>query len=143
MSDGPVVSSFVSQVTEVGFADASEGIEHLQGQTVVSGRARLEIGERVGDGLAGGSSYAGVLHTGSGLTRTVPVDIVVTPWSPGWTEIGLRPLGRIGGIESGRARRFYGAADAALSELVDRLVSSAAAPVTHEASVTAGVPAAA
>lgn len=110
MTEASITSTFVSQVVPVGFADAMDAAEHLAGTEVVTEGARLEIKGRIGDGMAGAAWYEGVLHTGSLLLPTVRVDVVVSPWSVGRTEIGIRPLGRLGQADSLRARRFFTAA---------------------------------
>jgi len=117
MIDTPEVSEFVSQVVEVGFADAADQIDRLSGQTLAAGPARLEIGARLGHGLAGAIWYEGVLDTGSRWARKITVDVMVTPWSAGRTEIGLRPLGRLGDAEGARARRYYTAAVPVVEQL--------------------------
>ncbi|MDE3204850.1 MAG: hypothetical protein KGQ66_11605 [Acidobacteriota bacterium] len=129
MIDALIQTSFVSETIALGFADAAEAVEGLSGGRITVGRARLEVGRRGGDGLAGALWLSGVLHTGSVWMRPVPVDIVVSPWSSGRTEIGLRPLGRIGGPSSLRAERFYEAAGQVLTELVTQLKTPASAPV--------------
>ncbi|MDA8047177.1 MAG: hypothetical protein M0Z30_18390 [Actinomycetota bacterium] len=132
MIDAPIQTSFVALNAPLGFADAAEAVEQLAGHTLSSGRAELEIGEPVGVGLVGAIWFHGVLHTGSLLVPKVPVDVVIAPWSAGRSEIGLRPLGRLGSINSARARRFYEAAWAVLPDLVEALTAGpvgAAAPV--------------
>lgn len=123
MIDAPIHTSFVSQNVPVGFADAAEAVERLNGRSLAAGRARLEIGSRVGEGLAGAVWFTGLLHTGSPLMRSVAVDVVVSPWSAGRSEIGLRPLGRMGSISSARSRRFFDAAWSVLPQLVGALRS--------------------
>ena len=123
MIEARISSTFVSQVAPVGFADAADAVERLSGLEVEAGRVRLQVQERIGEGLAGAVWYSGVLHSGSRLTPAVKVDIVVSPWSAGRTEIGLRPLSRIGQPTSLRARRFFDSAWTALPELVDQIAS--------------------
>ncbi len=132
MGEAPFTSTFVSQVAPVGFADAADAADRLTGTEVAAGRARLQVKERIGDGLAGAIWYEGVLRTGRGLLPSVRVDIVVSPWSAGRTEIGLRPLSRIGRPDSIRARRFFDAAWTVMPRLVDLLGTGrpAEAPVT-------------
>jgi hypothetical protein len=130
MFETQIQSSFVSQVAPLGFADAAEAADGLTDRTVTAGPVRLELEERTGQGLAGAVWYGGVLHTGSRLIPTVKVDVVVSPWSAGRSEIGIRPLSRLGRLDSARADRFYRAAWAVLPELVDRLgVTQPAVPV--------------
>ncbi len=138
MIDAPIQTSFVSQTAPLGFADAADEAERLVGQTVTEGRARLEIGPRLGHEDGGAEWFAGLLHTGSRWFRPVPVDVVVSPWSAGRTEIGLRPLRRLGGFYSVRAGRFYQAAWAVLPRLVGRMaVPSVAAPSSAEVRIAA------
>src|SRR5438270_4636151 len=122
MLEAPIRSTFVSQVAALGFADAVDRADHLTGEEIVAGRARLEIQERIGDGLAGAVWYSGLLRTGA-ATRPLRVDVVVSPWPAGRTEIGLRPLGRLGFTDSLRARRFFSAAWSVLPVLIDRLAA--------------------
>lgn len=117
MAETSITSTYVSQVAPFGFADAVDAADHLAGSDITVGRARLEIKERTGEGLAGAVWYDGVLHTGSTLFPTVRVDVVVAPWSAGRTEVGLRPLTRIGHPDSFRANRFFDAAWNVLPEL--------------------------
>jgi hypothetical protein len=133
MTEAPIHSTFVSQVAGIGFADAADAAGRLAGQEVAAGRARLLVKERIADGLAGAVWYSGVLHTGSLLVPTVKVDIVVSPWSSGRTEIGLRPLSRIGRPESLRAGRFFQAAWSVLPTLIDSLQTAQPAVVRREA----------
>lgn len=121
MIETQIRSTFVSQVAPLGFADVADAVEKLSGEEVETGRVRLSIQERIGEGLAGAVWYSGVLHTGSRLVPSVKVDVVVSPWSAGRTEIGLRPLSRIGQPSSFRANRFFDAAWAVLPELIDRI----------------------
>ena len=123
MIDAPIETSFVSQVAPLGFADAADATERLSGRTISVEGATLEIGECVGDGLAGALWYSGVLRGQSFLSRPRPVDVVVSPWSAGRTEIGLRPLGRFTPT-SRRARRFYQAAWSVLPSLIDQVVAT-------------------
>jgi hypothetical protein len=121
MFETPIQSSFVSQVAPIGFADAAGAADDLTGLSVTAGRTRLEVQERVGNGWAGAIWYSGVLYTGSVLIPAVKVDVVLSPWSAGRTEVGIRPLGRLGRLDSARARRFFDAAWSVLPPLVDRL----------------------
>lgn len=114
-------SAFVSQVEKIGFADLAEAADELAGQEVTSGSARLSLRERCGNGLAGAVGFSGTLRTGSLLFPSVKVEVVVSPWSAGKSEIGIRPLARLGHTESFRANRFYNAARAILPDLVEEL----------------------
>ena len=129
MFDAPIQSTFVSQVAELGFADAVDATDRLIGHEVTVGRSRLSIQGRLGDGLAGAVWYAGTLRTGSSLLPSVRVDVVISPWSAGRIEVGIRPLSRIGRAESLRATRFFDAAWAVVPELADELTRVAEAPV--------------
>jgi hypothetical protein len=135
MFDTPIQSTFVSQVAPLGLADAVDAADQLVGQTITAGRSRLEVTARLGDGLAGAVWYSGTLRTGSSLIPSVRVDVVVSPWSAGRTEIGIRPLGRIGRPDSLRAHRFFDAAWAVLPELAGQLAltETAVAPVLQVA----------
>jgi hypothetical protein len=127
MTNGSITTTFVSQVARLGFADALEQADSLIGHEVSNGSARLTIGERIGDGLAGAVWYSGVLRTGSPLLPSVRVDVVVTPWSAGRLEIGLRPLSRLGSASSVRANRFFSAAWRIMPSLVSALGASTVA----------------
>ena len=123
MTEAPITSTFVSHVAPLGFADAVDTADRLVGTAITAGGARLEVGDRIGQGLAGAVWYEGVLKTGSALFPTVRVDIVVSPWSAGRTEVGLRPLSRIGRADSFRADRFFDAAWAVLPVLTDQVTT--------------------
>lgn len=129
MFDAPIQSTFVSQVAHLGFADAIDAADRMVGQEITAGRARLHITARVGDGLAGAVWYSGTLKTGSSLIPSVRVDVVVSPWSAGRTEVGIRPLSRVGRTDSLRARRFFDAAWAVVPQLADELARVAETPV--------------
>jgi hypothetical protein len=132
MAEAPIISTFVSHVVPLGFADAADAADRLAGTDVTAGRVRLEVKERIGDGFAGAVWYRGVLHGSGALLPPVRVDIVVSPWSAGRTEVGLRPLSRIGRADSFRAGRFFAAAWAILprftEELAARRATGAPAP---------------
>ena len=130
MFDAPIQSTFVSQVADLGFADAVDAADRMVGQEITVGRTRLNISARLGDGLAGAVWYAGTLRTGSSLIPSVRVDVVISPWSAGRTEVGIRPLSRIGRAESLRAQRFFDAAWSVVPVLADELAQVAEAPVT-------------
>ena len=121
MFETPIHSSFVSQVAEIGFADGADALEGLAGSRIGTGPVRLEVGERIGTGLAGAVWYSGVLRTGSLLIPSVKVDVVLSPWSAGRTEVGIRPLTRLGRFDSLRATRFFNAAWPVLGQLTARL----------------------
>lgn len=139
MSTTRITTTFVSQVVGLPFADALDAADSLVGQQVTGGSAKLTVGERIGDGLAGAVWYSGTLRTGSPLLPSVRVDVVVTPWSAGRVEVGIRPLGRLGGAQSLRSARFFAAAWAVMAPLVDAL----GAPRPLAAPLSEPVPAAA
>lgn len=123
MTEASITSTFVSQVVSVGFADAMDAADSLVGSEITAGRARLQIGERIGDGLAGAAWYEGVLHTGAALLPTVRVDVVVGPWSASRSEIGIRPLSRLGRPDSLRAARFFAGAWSIIPQLSEALAT--------------------
>ena len=123
MLETPIESSYVSQVARIEFSDAAGAADDLTGQEISAGRVRLEIHQRVRDGVPGAVSYQGVLRTGSALIPSVKVDVVLSPWSADRTEIGIRPLSRLGRSDSFRANRFFDAAWSVLPVLVDRVES--------------------
>jgi hypothetical protein len=137
MIDSPIQSTFVSQVAPLGFADAIDAADRLVGQEISVGGTRLQVHARLGDGLAGAVWYSGTLRTGSGLIPSVRVDVVISPWSAGRIEVGLRPLSRIGRAESLRARRFFDAAWAVVPELAGELARVAETPVAAVLQVAA------
>jgi hypothetical protein len=116
-----VQSTFVSQVAAIAFADAAAAADDLTGLDITAGRVRLEIHERSGNSPAGAVRYSGVLRTGSALIPSVKVDVVLSPWSAGRTEIGIGPLSRLGRSDSFRTSRFFTAAWSVLPVLIDRL----------------------
>ena len=126
MTEARITSTFVSHVAPAGFADVVDAADRLAGSSIHAGGTELELRRRIGDGLAGAIWYEGVLKTGSPWFPTVRVDVVVSPWSAGRTEIGLRPLSRIGRADSFRAGRFFDAAWSILPALTEAL---AAGPV--------------
>lgn len=132
MSETRITSTFVSHVVPAGFADAAGAADRLAGTTLAAGGARLELGPRIGDGFGGAVWYEGVLRTGAAWFPTVRVDVVVAPWSAGRTEIGLRPLTRIGRPDSLRAGRFFEAAWTVLPALTEALSAGHGTPVPVE-----------
>lgn len=129
MNNSRITTTFVSQVARLPFADAVDAADKLVGNELTSGSTRLTVGPRIGDGLAGAVWYSGTLRTGSALLPSVNVDIVVTPWSAGRVEIGIRPLGRLGGTQSLRSARFFNAAWTIMPLLTDELAAAVPAPV--------------
>lgn len=130
-----ITTTFVSQVANLPFADTIDAVEALEGRQLGSGAVRLTIGPRIGEGLAGAVWYSGVLRTGSPLVPSVRVDVVVSPWSAGRVEIGIRPLGRLGTAHSLRSGRFFNAAWAVMPALLDELRT--AVPAAQPAPVAA------
>lgn len=116
-----MVQTFVSNVAEVGYADAVEAMETRVGHEVVVGGVRLHLQVQTVDSVSGMTWMSGVLHTGSALSRPVKVDVVLSPWSAHRTEVGIRPISRTGAPDSLRTRRFLDAAWAVLPELTARV----------------------
>jgi hypothetical protein len=113
-------SAVVSQVVGVGFEDLAKAAEELPGSDVAEGQVRLEVRGRVGTGLAGGIRFGGTLRTTSWLPP-VQVEVVVSPWSAGCSEVAIHPISNIGQLDSRRANRFYEAARSVLPLVVDYL----------------------
>jgi hypothetical protein len=115
-------SAYVSQVAPLDFSELSSEVDaSLPGTEVVAGKARLRIHRPGGRGFADARYFSGTLRTGSPLVPVVKVELVVSPWSAGRTEIGLRPLTSLGQLDSFRSDRFYNAARRVLSTLIDRI----------------------
>jgi hypothetical protein len=138
MSEAPIYSNFVSCRVEVGFADAAEAMERLAGGPVAAGRARLVV-KRASGGPGDRVSLAAVLHTRRALVPRMAVEVVLSPWSAGRTEIGIRPLGRLGSPGSVRSRRFLAAAWAVLPELATAVESGRPVVTTARPEVPAAV----
>ena len=115
-------SAVVSQVVPVGFADLAQAAELLPGAEITEGRMRLKVGSGVGSGLAGAVRFAGTLRT-SALVPPVKVEVVVSPWSAGHSEVALHPVTNLRRLDSLRAERFYKAALSILPALIERLGS--------------------
>ena len=96
MVDTQIRSTFVAATAEMDHAHAVKAIENLVGHEISAGAARLLIQGRNTRGMLGGVSFSGRLRTGSLLLPSVPVDVVVSPWSAVRTEIGIGPLGHYG-----------------------------------------------
>jgi hypothetical protein len=116
-----IYSAVVSQVVPVGFADLAEAADELSGQEITAGRVRLKVNGRVGTGLAGAVRYAGILRTSSPLLPSAKVEVVVSPWSAGRSEVAIHPLTGLGQFDSLRANRFFKSARAALAVAIDSL----------------------
>ena len=122
-------SAVVSQVVPVGFADLAEAADLLPGAEVGQGRTRLKVEVPLGAGVAGAVRFGGSLRT-SALLPAVRVEVVVSPWSAGHSEVAIHPVTGLGRLDSGRAERFYRAALSILPALIDRLGSEAPAETT-------------
>ncbi len=116
-----VYSPVVSEVVPVGFAGLARAVDDLPGQEFTEGRARLKVHGRVGTGLAGAIRFGGTLRTTSVLLPSVKVEVVVSPWSAGRSEVAIHPLTKLGQLDSLRANRFYQAARSILPAVIDRL----------------------
>jgi hypothetical protein len=128
MAETQIHSAFVAKTAEFDYPDAVAALENLVGREIWSGSARLTIGERGADGLAGAASFSGRLRTGSLLFPSLRVDVVVSPWSATRVEFGIRPLGRVGRLGSFRLGRFSGAAWPMVEALIDRVGESLSPP---------------
>lgn len=120
-------SEVVPQVVRVGFADLAQAAEGLPGCQFAAGRTRLQVHGPVGKALEGMIRLGGTLRTGSVLVPRVTVEVVVSPWSAGRSEVAIHPITPLGPIDSLRARRFFEAAGSVLPALIAHL--SAQAPV--------------
>jgi hypothetical protein len=116
-----IYSAVVSEVVPVGFADLAQAADELPGMEITADRARLKVHGRLGTGLAGASRFAGTLRTTSPLLPSLKVEVVVSPWSPGRSEVAIEPITNLGELDSLRANRFYNAARSVLPEVIDHL----------------------
>jgi hypothetical protein len=116
-----VNSPVVSQRVPVGFSDLVKAADELPGQEFSEGRIRMKVHGRVGTGLPGAVRLAGTLRTTAALHPSVKVEVVVSPWSAGRSEVAIHPITNLGQFESVRAHRFFVAAEAILPVLIDRL----------------------
>lgn len=119
-------SSVVPQVVPVGFADLAQAADRLPGSVVADGETRLEVEGRAGPGFADAVRYRGTLRT-SALLPPLKVEVVVSPWSAGKSEVAVHPVTNLRRLDSLRAKRFFKAALAILPALVDRLGAEVAA----------------
>jgi len=125
MVEAEIQSSFVARTVELDYADALGALGGLIGQEIRAGSARLNIEKRGTGGLSGAASFSGRLHTGSLLVPSVPVDVVVSPWSATRVEFGISPLGRVGdGSSSYRLHRFFDAAWPLVDAVIDQVTES-------------------
>jgi hypothetical protein len=128
-----IYSAVVSQVVPVGFADLAQAADELPGQELTEDRAKLKVNGRVGAGLAGSIRLAGTLRT-SALLPPVKVEVVVSPWSAGRSEVAIHPISNLGQLDSVRSSRFFTAARSILPVMIDRLYTElpVQAPVAVE-----------
>jgi hypothetical protein len=115
-----VYSPVVSHVVPVGFADLAHSAEQLPGRDFVGDRARLKVHGLVGTGLAEAVRYGGTLRT-TAVLPPIKVEVVVSPWSAGQSEIAIHPITELGQVDSLRANRFFKAAGAILPLVIDQL----------------------
>lgn len=115
-----IYSAVVSDVVPVGFADLSQAAEKLPGEEITDMRARLKVHEGAGSGLAGAIRFSGAIQTAP-LLPSIKVEVVVSPWSAGRTEVAIQPVTNLGHLESLRAARFFKAARSILPHLIERL----------------------
>lgn len=114
-------SEVVPQVVPVGFADLAEAAEGLPGREFAAGRARLQVHGPVGQPLDGMIRLGGTLRTGSLVLPRVTVEVVISPWSAGRSEVAIHPITHLGPFDSLRANRFFEAAAAVLPGVIDDL----------------------
>ncbi|HET6963457.1 MAG TPA: hypothetical protein VFH58_01710 [Acidimicrobiales bacterium] len=114
-------TAVVSQVTPTGFADLAQAAEELPQAEVTDGRVRLSIQGQAGIGLPGMVRLAGSLRTNSLVLPWVRVEVVISPWSAGRSEVAIHPITHLGRIDSLRSGRFFEAARSILPELIERL----------------------
>jgi hypothetical protein len=115
-----VYSPVVSQVVPVGFADLAHSADQLPGRELVVDGARLKLHGPVGPGLAEAVRYGGTLRTAA-LLPSMKVEVVVSPWSAGRSEVAIHPITELGRLDSLRANRFFKAAEAILPLVIDQL----------------------
>jgi hypothetical protein len=129
-----VFSPVVSEVIPLGFTDLVPAVDVLSGQKLSAGSAGLSVGRPVGTGVAGGIRFGGTLRTTSALFPSWKVELVVSPWSAGRSEVAILPITNLGHLDSLRANRFYAAARSILPVVIDRLTAGvpAEAPITLE-----------
>lgn len=121
-------SSVVPQVVPVGFADLAQAADRLPGTALTAGDTRLEVEGRAGVGLADAVRYTGTLRT-SALLPAMKVEVVVSPWSAGKSEVAIHPVTNLRRLDSLRAKRFFRAALSVLPVLVERLGAETGAEV--------------
>lgn len=122
-------TAVVSQVVPVGFADLAQAAEQLPGCEITEDRVRLKVDAPVGTGFVGAIRFAATLRTPTALLPPLKVEVVVSPWSTGRSEVSIYPMANLGQFESLRATRFFKAARAVLPAVIDRLRSGLPAQV--------------
>ena len=116
-----VCSAVVTQVVPVGFADLAQAAGELPGQELTDDRIRLKVHGPAVTGLAGAIRVAGTLRSTAALLPSVKVEVVVSPWSTGRSEVAIQPVTNLGRLDSLRAKRFFKAARSILPVVIDRL----------------------
>lgn len=131
-----IYSAVVSRVVPVGFADLAQAAEELPGREVVKDRTWLKVKGGLGTGLVGAIRLGGTLRTSS-LLRPVKVEVVVSPWSAGRSEVAIQPVTNLGQFDSLRTRWFLKAAHSLLPLVIERLYAElrVEAPATVELAV--------
>ena len=115
-------TAVVSEIVPEGFADLVEAADRLQGTEVSRGPARLRLEGRAGAGLGDAVRYAGTLRT-SALLPATRVEVVVSPWSAGRSEVAIHPVSKLRRLDSFRAARFFRAALSVMPVVIDRLAA--------------------
>jgi hypothetical protein len=114
-------TAVVSQVVPIGFADLAQAAEELTRGEVTDGRVRLSIHGQAGTSLPGMVRLAGTLRTNSLLLPWAKVEVVISPWSAGRSEVAIHPVTPLGQVGSLRSGRFFEAARSILPEVLGRL----------------------
>lgn len=114
-------TAVVSQIAPAGFADVAEAAEGWPRSEVAEGGVRLSVHGQAGKTLPGMVRLAGTLRTGSLVLPRARVEVVISPWSAGRSEISVHPITRLGRIDSLRSGRFFEAARSILPKLIERL----------------------
>ena len=115
-----IYSAVVSQVVPVGFADLAQAADKLPGAEITGERARLTVHDHAGTGLAGAIRLSATLRT-TPLLPSMKVELVVSPWSAGRSEVAVHPISSLGPLDSMRSSRFFEAARSVLTAAIDRL----------------------
>jgi hypothetical protein len=114
-------TAVVSQVAPAGFADLAQAAEEFPHGEVTDGRVRLSVHGRAGRWLPGMVRLTGTLHTNSLLLPRARVEVVISPWSAGRSEVAIHPITHLGKADSLRSGRFFEAARSILPKLIERL----------------------